>query len=62
MYDLDHDEGHFVENHSINAINVEAEINRTSNGGIDFSLQSSELYSCIQIKIRKEWFVDFAKL
>ena len=28
--------------------------NRTLNGGIDFSLQSPEFYSCIQFEIRKK--------
>ena len=28
--------------------------NRTSNGRIDFSLQSPEFYSCIQFEIRKK--------
>ena len=28
--------------------------NRTSNGGIDFSLQLPEFYSCIQFEIRKK--------
>ena len=33
--------------------------NPTSNDGIDFSLQPSEFYSCIQLEIRKDWPVGF---
>ena len=36
--------------------------NRTSNGGIGFSPQSPEFYSCIQFKSEIDWPVDFAKL
>ena len=36
--------------------------NRTSNSGINFSLQSPEFYGSIRFEIRKDWSVDFAKL